>query len=367
MKVPFLDLKAINARFEPHLSETATKVVNAGWYVNGTCCKDFEKSFAQFIGVNHCIGTGNGLEALTLIILAMKQLEGWNEQSEVIVPALTFIASAAAISRAGLRPVFCDVDHDFVISPEEVKRHITPHTRAILPVHLYGHMADMAALNEIAERHHLKIIEDAAQAHGAFCEETKAGNWGDAAAFSFYPTKNLGALGDGGAVTTNDPRLAERIRMLANYGALQKYHHEQIGENSRLDEIQAAFLTQKLPSLDEDNRKRQKIAQIYMNEIRNDRVSTPYSCDAKASVFHIYPVTTPHRDKLQRYMAQAGIETLIHYPLALHQQKAYAAYRHLHFPNAERWAAEELSLPMSPVMTEEEAHYVATTINHFSL
>lgn len=367
MNVAFLDLKAVNARFEPQLSQAVQEVIASGWYINGRHCQEFEQVFARFIGTRHCVGTGNGLDALTLILTAMKQLEGWNNQTEVIVPAMTFIASAEAVNRAGLTPVLCDIDEDFVIDPDKIEPLIGPHTRALLPVHLYGHMANMTKLSEIASRYQLKIIEDAAQAHGTTQAGKRAGNWGNAAAFSFYPGKNLGALGDGGAVTTNDDRLAERIRTLANYGAVKKYHHEFQGINSRLDELQAAILNLKLPHLDEDNRKRQAIAQIYNEEIRNRWVRKPYSGQTQASIFHVYPLITPHRCDLQRFLSDKGIGTLIHYPLAIHQQTAYASFRSLHFPHAEQTAAEELSLPISPAMTEEEAHFVATTINHFKL
>lgn len=367
MNVPFLDLKAVNERFESALTDAGRDVMRSGWYIHGAHCQAFEQEFAQYIGTACCVGTANGLDALTLIFQAMKIKEGWNDDTEVIVPAFTFIATAEAVNRAGLTPVFCDVNEYFALDIRQAERLVTQRTRALLPVHLYGHMADMPAVLALSSRYGLKVVEDAAQAHGAELGGRKAGSWGDAAAFSFYPGKNLGALGDAGAVTTDDTELAELIRTLGNYGARKKYCHEILGANSRLDELQAAYLRVKLPALDRDNRRRQTIARIYNETIHHPDIRLPYAGDANTSVFHIYPVRTPWRDALQDYLAQAGIGTLIHYPLPLHRQAAYASYHTLSFPHAEKAAAEELSLPMSPVLTDEEADYVATTLNHFNL
>ena len=367
MKVPFLDLKAITASFEPELSAAAMETIQSGWYLNGEQSKAFEKEFANYIGTKFCIGVGNGLDALTLILTAMKQLEGWKNHDEVIVPAMTFIATAEAVNRAGLTPIFCDVTEDGVINPDFIVDRLTPKTRAILPVHLYGKSCDMAALQVIAQVYGLKLIEDAAQAHGAEFYGQRIGSIGDAAGFSFYPGKNLGALGDGGAVTTNNRKLAERVRMLANYGAKKKYCHERKGCNSRLDEIQAAILRVKLRRLDADNELRKKIATAYNEGINNTLIQTPYMNDVTESVFHIYPIKCKQRDKLQTYLAEAGIETLIHYPNAVHKQKAYGTYEAESYPNAETIAREELSLPMSPLLTEDELAHIIKTINLFQL
>ena len=367
MNVPFLDLKKITESFEPQLSQTIQQVVTSGWYLNGEQNQRFETAFAQYIGTDYCIGVGNGLDALTLILTACKACYHWQDQDEVIVPAFTFIATAEAISRAGLQPVFCDVNADFLIDPSCIEARITPRTRAIMPVHLYGKVCDFLRIQPIAEKYRLKIIEDAAQAHGASLGGKKAGNWGDAAGFSFYPGKNLGALGDGGAVTTNDPELARYVRKLANYGAEKKYHHEVLGCNSRLDEIQAAVLRVKLQRLDEDNERRRAIAAIYSEGIHHPAVQIPYQGDTRQSVFHIYPIRTQNRLSLQQYLHEEGIDTLIHYPIAVHQQMAYQPYHLQKYPMAEALAAEELSLPMSPLLTPEEAHYIVEKINLYNL
>lgn len=367
MNIPFLDLKAITASFEPELSTAVSETIQSGWYLNGEQNKLFEKEFAQFTGAKYCIGVGNGLDALTLILSAMKQLEGWKNHDEVIVPAMTFIATAEAVNRAGLTPIFCDVTEDGVINPDLIVDKLSSRTRALLPVHLYGKICDMAALQVLAQVYNLKIIEDAAQAHGADFYGQRAGNIGEAAGFSFYPGKNLGALGDGGAVTTNNRKLAECVRMLANYGAMRKYQHERKGCNSRLDEIQAAVLRVKLRRLAADNDLRRKVAQTYNEGISNPLIKIPFNGDTSESVFHIYPIRCKHREALQSYLAKAGIETLIHYPLAVHKQKAYTTYNNESYPTAEAIAREELSLPMSPLLTEDESAYIIKTINLFQL
>lgn len=367
MKVPFLDLKAITASFEPDLSAAVSNTIQSGWYLNGEQNKLFEREFAQYIGTKYCIGVGNGLDALTLILTAMKQLEGWKNHDEVIVPAMTFIATAEAVNRAGLTPIFCDVNENGVINPDLIVDKISSRTRAILPVHLYGKTCNMVALQVLAQVYGLKLIEDAAQAHGADFYGQRVGSIGDAAGFSFYPGKNLGALGDGGAVTTNNRKLAERVKMLANYGAQKKYQHERKGCNSRLDEIQATVLRVKLGRLDADNAARKKVADTYNTGINNPLIQLPFGGDTTESVFHIYPIRCPHRDALQRYLSEADIETLIHYPMAVHQQKAYGTYSSESYPMAESFANEELSLPMSPLLTEDELAYIIKTINLFHL
>ena len=367
MHIPFLDIEKITQKYQPHLSEAIVATINSGWYLNGKNVKEFENSFAQYIGTSYCISVGNGLDALTLALTAMKQLENWNDGDEVIVPAFTFIATAEAVNRSGLTPIFIDIDNNFTLDLRNCEQLITSKTWAIIPVHLYGKPCNMRILKKIANNYGLKILEDAAQAHGAQFENKRIGSWGDAAAFSFYPGKNLGALGDGGAVTTNNEKLAKHIQILANYGAENKYYHTYQGCNSRLDEIQAAVLSIKLTQLDYDNKRRQEIAQIYATHINNTAAGNiPYTRDTTQSVFHIYPFMSPTREKLQSYLARHDIETLIHYPLALHKQIVYnKSYGYLSFPYAERAAKEELSLPISPVMTNDEALYITEIINKF--
>lgn len=363
MHIPFLNVKAITESFEPTLTKNVSEVILSGRYLNGEAVRQFETRFASFLGARHCIGVGNGLDALTLILTAMKHIEGWDSETEVIVPVFTFIATAEAVVRAGLKPRFCDItETTYTLDPASVRQQLTQHTRAILPVHLYGHACDVSLFKSMG----LKVIEDAAQSHGAVVGRQKVGTLGDAAGFSFYPGKNLGALGDGGAVVTNDDDLANLIRTLANYGAKEKYYHEVMGVNSRLDEIQAAVLSLKLERLEQDNEKRRRIAKTYNREISNPKVKTPYKGEVKDSVFHIYPILCHERERLQDHLRQSGVETLIHYPLSLHQQKVFSAYKDLHLPIAERIAREELSLPISPVMTTEEARYVANCINQFT-
>lgn len=365
--IPFLSLKDVNARQHDELLAAMDDVLRSGYYLNGSRLAAFEQSFARYVGATYCVGVGNGLDALTLILMAMKQAGRWADGDEVIVPALTFVATAEAVVRAKLQPVFADVDEDFLLSPTEAERRVTPRTRALLPVHLYGKMADISGLRQIANRHGLRLIEDAAQAHGAARSGMKAGSAADAAAFSFYPGKNLGALGDGGAVCTNDTQLAERVRTLANYGAVKKYHHEYHGLNSRLDELQAALLSVKLRYLDADNARRREIAAIYNSEIRNDLVCVPYGGDASGSVFHIYPLQSLHRDALQAHLASEGIGTLIHYPVIIPQQPTFATDAGSEYPVAAAAANGELSLPISPTLTDEAARRVVNTINHFAL
>ena len=371
-KVSFLDLRKINARFSDDFHEDLSRVLKSGWYLSGEATAQFEQSFAKYCGVEHCVGVANGLDALTLTLLAQKDLAGWADWAEVIVPAHTFVATAQAVVRAGLQPVLVDVLEDGLIAPKAVEGAINPCTRAVVPVHLYGKLAAMEEITALAKKHALFVLEDAAQAHGAQRDGRKAGAWGDAAAFSFYPGKNLGALGDGGAVTTNCPELAERIRCLGNYGAPKVYKHTWLGTNSRLDELQAAFLSRKLTRLDEDNARRRVIARYYTENLRKDRFALPYS-DAQLigedHVFHIFPLRSPQRTELQSHLSQAGIETLIHYPVPVHWQECFFGRipANLHFEQAEAWAAEELSLPISPVMGEKEAELVVQTLNQLEL
>lgn len=365
MYIPYFDIKKLTDSFQPQLSLTIEDTIKSGWYLNGNQLNNFEHQFAQYVGTDYCIGVANGFDALTLILTAFKLTENWNEEDEVIVPAFTFVATAQAVVRAGLKVVFCDINDYFTIDPHELSKRITKRTKAILPVHLYGRPCDMTALNQIKDEFHLKIIEDAAQAHGAFFNESRIGSLGDAAAFSFYPGKNLGALGDGGAITTNNKELASMIRTLANYGSRNKYHHEHRGLNSRLDEIQAAALSVKLKRLDQDNQKRQVIAEKYNHQINNKCIINPNLGAKYPSVFHIYPILCNRREELQKYLNENGIETLIHYPIAIHKQNAFKEYNHLRFPISENMANCELSLPISPLLSFDDINYITNCINKF--
>jgi len=364
MKVDFLNLQRVNASFGTALVDATRRVIESGRYLHGAEVEAFEREWAEYIGVKHCIGCGNGLDALTLVLLAWRDMEGWNEGDEVIVPANTFIATVLAISRAGLRPIFCEPNaDDALLNPQELTLHISPRTRCILPVHLYGRVCNMPAIQKFAETYGLKILEDACQAHGASLLGTKAGAWGHAAAFSFYPGKNLGALGDGGCVMTNDDALASRVRVWANYGESVRYVCEQKGLNSRLDELQAAVLRVKLQRLDVDNQRRRTIAQAYLNRLPSQVLPLKDAADTTdLSVFHIFPVRVPQRDNVRAVLAQVGVITLIHYPIPPHRQQAYKEYARLSLPITEAWAEEELSLPISPVMTDSEVDYVIESV-----
>lgn len=364
--IKYFDLQRISDSFEPELSEVVTRVVRSGWYLQGEENRAFEEAFAHYCGTKYCIGAGNGLDALTLIFLAYCEQGVMKPGDEVIVPANTYIASILAVVRAGLKPVFCEPSlQSCNIAPERIEALITPRTRAILPVHLYGRCADMQPIQEIAERHHLKVIEDAAQSHGAMFQGKRTGNLGDAAGFSFYPAKNLGALGDGGAVTTNDESLAAMIRSIANYGSSVKYVHLYKGINSRLDELQAAVLRLKLSRLDADNGQRRLIARRYLDEIKNPLLTLPVIDDWEQHVFHIFPVFSPYRDRLQAYLKEEGIQAQIHYPIPPHRQGALAEYSALALPVTEQIHREELSLPMSPLMSGGEVDAVIAALNRF--
>ncbi len=387
--IKYLDLHQINKSFEPALSDELLRVTRSGWYLQGEATLKFEQAFAAYCGTSHCVGTGNGLDAVTLIFLAYRELGVMREGDEVIVPANTFIATLLGVIRAGLRPVLCEPAPDTCnIDPTLVEPLITSRTRSLLAVHLYGRMADMRALRAIADRHGLKLVEDAAQAHGARliagsepeCHHAsdraltpqRAGAWGDAAAFSFYPAKNLGALGDGGAVTTSDSELASLVRSLGNYGSSEKYIHRYNGINSRLDELQAAALSVKLPRLDSDNARRREIARKYLKGIEWERTGLRSTClqqtPDESSVYHIFPLFSPHRELLCQRLAGRGIQTQIHYPIPPHRQKALQAmYGSLHLPVTERIHREELSLPVSPLLTDEEVERIIAAVNEETL
>jgi dTDP-4-amino-4,6-dideoxygalactose transaminase len=364
MNIPFLDLKTPHAEIREALQAAFTRVLDSGWYIQGEALAKFEQDFAAYCGAEHCIGVANGLDALHLILRAY----GIGPGDEVIVPSNTFIATWLAVSHAGARPVPVEPDDGtFNIDPARIEQAVTPRTRAIIPVHLYGQPADMDAINAIAARHGLKVIEDAAQAHGARYKGRRAGALGDAAGFSFYPGKNLGALGDGGAVTTNDPVLAERIRMLGNYGSRTKYRNELQGFNSRLDELQAAFLSEKLAKLDEWNARRARVAAIYQERLRDSALRVPVVPHWAEPVWHLYVVRSGSRDALQSHLAARGIGSLVHYPIPPHLQGAYAmaGWREGDWPLSERMHREVLSLPMGPTLSEEEAEKVAEAVLAF--
>lgn len=363
--IKFLDIKGITESFEPALSQEVQRVINSGWYLLGKEVQGFEAEYAAYCGTRHCIGVANGLDALVLILKAYMVLGVMQEGDEVIVPANTYIASILAISENGLTPVLCEPSGDFLLDVTKVEALISARTKAILPVHLYGQVCDMNAINKIARRYKLKVIEDAAQAHGAIYAGKRTGNLGDAAGFSFYPGKNLGALGDGGAVTTNDDILAETIRSLANYGASAKYINRYKGKNSRLDEIQAAVLSLKLKRLDKDNDRRRDIAREYMRGIDNPLIELPVVMDWERNVFHVFPIRCKKRDELQDFLKRNGIDTLIHYPIPAHKQDAYAEWNEMQLPITESIHAEELSLPISSVMPTEEVNIVVAKINEF--
>ncbi|RZJ64493.1 MAG: DegT/DnrJ/EryC1/StrS family aminotransferase [Flavobacterium sp.] len=365
--IKFYDLKKVNAPYEADFKKKFDDVLQKGWLILGDETKRFETEFAAFCGTRHCIGTGNGLDALVLIFRAYIELGKLRKGDEVIVPANTYIASILAIIEAGLTPVLVEPDGlTFNLDPSLVSNKITPRTKAILAVHLYGQLADMDKLREIATRNNLLLIEDAAQAHGAKSRRGKAGSLGDAAGFSFYPSKNLGALGDAGAVTANDDELAAMIAKLRNYGSETKYVHQVKGVNSRLDEVQAAFLNTKLPSLDSENEKRIRIAKRYLSEIKNPRITLPKFSRNEDHVFHLFVIRTEHRGALAEYLKQNDIETLIHYPMAPHKQQALSEFSHLSFPITEKIHEEVLSLPLSPAMTDDEISTVIGKINDWN-
>lgn len=357
MKIPFLDLTAPYNELQFELDAAYRRVMESGWYILGQETEAFESEFAAYCGVKHCIGVGNGLDALHLILRALDIGSG----DEVIVPSNTYIATWLAVSYAGATPVPVEPDaQTFNLDPARIEAAITSRTKAIVPVHLYGQPADMDSINVLAERYGLSVIEDAAQAHGARYHGKRTGGLGLAAGFSFYPGKNLGAIGDGGAVTTDDTALAERIRLLRNYGSKVKYCNEEKGFNSRLDELQAAFLRVKLASLDEWNERRRRIARLYLDGLTTTGLRLPFVPDWAEPVWHLFVVCHPNRDLVQQTLYDSGVGTLIHYPIPPHLQPAYheLKFREGKFPSAERFAREVLSLPIGPHIQPEEINSV---------
>ena len=364
MRIPFLDLKAPYLELKKELDDAYNRVMNSGWYILGREVESFESEFAAYCGVKHCVGVGNGLDALHLILRAM----GIGDGDEVIVPANTFIATLLSVSYAGAIPVSVEPDErSYNIDPNKIELAITKKTKAIIPVHLYGQPADMDPILEIAKKYNLKVVEDSAQAHGASYKGIRTGGLGDAAGFSFYPGKNLGAFGDGGAITTNDDVLADHIRILRNYGSPTKYNHEIQGFNSRLDELQAAFLRVKLLKLDEWNERRRVIADLYSEGLLEvPELMLPYVPDWADPVWHIFAVRTTKREQLQKHLAGLGIQTLIHYPIPPHKQKAYvAAGGKQSLPITEAIHSSILSLPMGPTLTTLDVAQVIESISDF--
>lgn len=383
--IPFLDLKKINEPYETVFQEKLKLVLDNGWYILGKEVETFEKAFAEYCQTQYCVGVGNGFDALVLIFKGYIQLGKFQKGDEVIVPANTYIASILAILQADLVPVLVEPKLEtYNINPDLIREKITLKTKAVLAVHLYGQLAEMDKITEIAIENDLIIVEDAAQSHGAKTNsnnlkfqilnfddskndnlKSKINNQKSAIAYSFYPGKNLGCLGDGGAITTNDSELAKVLFSLRNYGSEKKYFNEYIGVNSRLDELQAAFLNVKLPNLDADNEKRRIVAKRYLSEIKNDKIILPFWDFSTNHVFHLFVIRTPKRDHLQAYLAQNNIQTVIHYPVPPHKQKAFLEWNSLSYPITEKIHDEVLSLPMSPVLTEDEISFIVDVLNQY--
>ena len=365
--ISFLDLKGLNAQYKAELIEACTKVIDSGWYIQGNECQEFETEFAQYCGTKYAIGVANGLDALILILRAYKELGIMNDGDEVIVPSNTYIASILAISQNNLVPILVEPDiNTYLIDQTKIEEKITSKTKAILPVHLYGQTCEMDKINDIAEKYNLKVIEDSAQSHGSYYKNKRSGNLGDASGFSFYPGKNLGALGDGGAVTTNDEALANTIKALGNYGSHKKYENLYKGVNSRLDEMQAAMLRVKLKYLDNEVEKRREIANYYLQNIKNDKLILPTARAEDNHVWHLFVVRTSQREELQKYLVDNGIQTLIHYPIPPHKQNAYKEWNNENYPITEQIHEEVVSLPISGVQSLEDTMKIVQVINDFN-
>lgn len=369
--IPFLDLKKINSQYAEDLKAACSRVIDAGWYIDGKELETFEKNFSSYCGTNFAVGVANGLDALILSLRAWKELGKLTDGDEVIVPANTYIASILAITANNLKPVLVEPDlSTFNISLDLIKQAITPKTKVILAVHLYGQLADMPAIMSLADQYDLLVLEDAAQAHGAELDGRKAGSWGHAAGFSFYPGKNLGALGDAGAITTNDVELAQTLKALRNYGSHEKYKNLFVGVNSRLDEIQAAMLDIKLKYLDAEIECRRAVASKYIQGIKNSLITLPLQdVDPKnysQHVWHLFVIRTVKRNELQKYLVERGIQTLIHYPVPPHKQQAYTELNHLSLPVTESIHEQVLSLPISPILQDDDIEKVIAACNAFN-
>lgn len=377
-KIPFLDLQAVHLPHQSEIDAAAERVLHSGQYLRGEETKRFEQAYAAYIGTHHCIGVSNGLDALTLILRAYMEIGQLHIGDEVIVPANTYIATILAITENGLTPILIEPDPETLqMDANCLESKITSHTRAIMLVHLYGRCAYTQQIKNICSQHQLLLIEDNAQAHGCQYHGRRTGSLGNAAAHSFYPTKPLGALGDAGAVTTNDSTLAQTIRTLANYGSSQHYHFDHQGRNCRIDEIQAAILAARLPHLDQENQQRCTLAEIYYAEINNPLIRLPRRPEQGQHVYHLFPIFTPRRDQLKQFLEQRGILTDIHYPIPPHKQKAAATptpcqkacqqipLQQTPLPITETLHQQELSLPLNTALTPQQAHYIAQQINQF--
>lgn len=366
MKISFLDLKKVNQLHREELIQAATNVIDKGWYIQGTELQAFEKEFAEYCGTKFCLGVANGLDALSMTLRGWKELGRLHDGDSVMVQGNTYIATLLAITENNLKPVLVEPDPEtFNLSISDLEKKFHAGVKVIMPVHLYGQLSNMAEIMKFANTHNLLVLEDSAQSHGAKVNNIKSGNYGDASGFSFYPGKNLGALGDGGAITTNDPELAECISYLRSYGSKVKYHHQYKGLNSRLDEMQAAFLRIKLKDLDLQTENRKKIADRYLKNMKNQFVILPKLESRESHVWHLFVIKTDHRDTLKKYLETCGIETHIHYPIAPHKQGAYKEYASTSLPITEDLQGKTLSLPISPVLTDEEVQYVIDSVNKF--
>lgn len=364
--ISFLDLKEINKQYADELKEACSRVIDSGWYIDGAELASFENNFAQYCGTQHCIGVANGLDALSLTLRAWKELGLLQDGDEVIVPANTYIASILAITENNLAPILVEPDiNTYNIDPQKIISAVTTKTKALLPVHLYGKIADMNSMLSIAEQYNLLILEDSAQAHGANIDGRKTGNWGNASGFSFYPGKNLGALGDAGAITTNNDELADILRALRNYGSHIKYENKYRGVNSRLDEIQAAMLNVKLKYLDQHTARRQHIAKRYLAEISNSAIVLPNNLHENEHVWHLFVIRCAERDKLKHYLNELKVQTLIHYPIPPHKQLAYKQFSERALPITEKIHQHILSLPLGPHLLESEVDRVIDLVNQF--
>ena len=368
--IPFLDLKNINQQYREELITACTRVIDSGWYIGGKELESFEKNFAEYCGTQFAIGVANGLDALILTLRAWKELGKLKDGDEVIVPSNTYIASILAITANNLTPVLVEPNiSTYNIDPIKIKEAITAKTKVILPVHLYGQLAVMPEIMQIAKQYNLLVLEDSAQSHGAQIQGKKAGNWGDASGFSFYPGKNLGALGDAGAVTTNDAELATMLKALRNYGSHEKYKNLVPGVNSRLDEIQAAMLNVKLKYLDQETQHRRIIANLYLDGIKNPLIQLPLK-EVNAEtytqhVWHLFVIRSNQREALQQYLLNHGVQTLIHYPIPPHKQQAYKEWNNLNYPISEQIHDEVLSLPMGPTLSAVDAERIIALCNQF--
>lgn len=366
MKVDFLNLKDINSKYSEELKEAACRVIDSGWYLNGNELEKFEKEFANYCGTKYAVGVANGLDALTLVLRAWIELGRLKEGDEVIVQANTYIASVLAITANKLVPVLVEPNNNsFNLDPNTLENHITSKTKAILPVHLYGQISEMDAIMSVAKKYNLLVLEDCAQAHGAKISGKSAGNWGNAAGFSFYPGKNIGALGDAGMVTTDDPDVCKVVKALGNYGSFKKYQNEYVGTNSRLDEIQAAMLSVKLKYLPQEIEVRRHAANRYLNEICNSLVSLPKHNNEESHVWHLFVIKTQYRSELIKHLDEHNIGTLVHYPIPPHKQIAYEEFNDISLPITEEIHEQVLSLPISGVISDNEVQYIIDTINSF--